>query len=158
MFRKLARVKQQLDRDECIEILKNEKRGVLSVMGDEGYPYGLPMNHFYNADDGKLYLHSGKQGHKIDGMKNCEKASYCVIDGGHREDGEWFLRFKSVIVFGRIEFVEDRETLREISARLSRKFTNDEEYIKTEIEKYEAATLMFALAPEHIMGKTVKEK
>ncbi len=60
MFRELTRSKQRLSCEECIQILKNEKRGVLSVIGDDGYPYGLPMNHFYNAKDGKLYFHSGK--------------------------------------------------------------------------------------------------
>ena len=54
MFREMMRIKQQLQESECIEILKNEKRGVLSVLGDDGYPYGMPMNHFYCEEDGKI--------------------------------------------------------------------------------------------------------
>ena len=157
MFRKMTRIKQQLDEKDCIEILKNEKRGVLSVLGDDGYPYGIPLNHFFNEEAGKLYFHSGKAGHKIDAIRRCEKASFCVIDEGEREDGEWALRFRSVVVFGKIEFIEDRQTVYELSARLSRKFTDDEEYTRSEIEKYGPATLMFALEPEYISGKTVKE-
>ena len=63
MFRKLLRHKQQLCDSECIEILKNEPRGVLSVVGDEGYPYGLPIDHWYCEESGKLYFHCGKIGH-----------------------------------------------------------------------------------------------
>ncbi|HAM68201.1 MAG TPA: 5-nitroimidazole antibiotic resistance protein, partial [Ruminococcus sp.] len=59
MFRKLARIKQQLDDAECIRILTEEKRGVLSVLGDDGYPYGMPLNHYYDPADGRLYFHSG---------------------------------------------------------------------------------------------------
>ena len=38
MFREMRRFKQQVENQDCVEILKNEKRGVLSVIGDEGYP------------------------------------------------------------------------------------------------------------------------
>ena len=61
MFREMARRKQQISEAECVELLKNEKRGVLSVLGDDGYPYGMPINHFYDEEDGCLYFHSGKR-------------------------------------------------------------------------------------------------
>ena len=82
MFREVARKKQALDRAACEEILKQEPRGVLSLIGDDGYPYGLPINFWYCADDGKIYFHSGKCGHKIDALKACDKASFCVYDSG----------------------------------------------------------------------------
>ena len=37
MFRPMRRFKQQIADSECKEILKNEKRGVLSLLGDDGY-------------------------------------------------------------------------------------------------------------------------
>ena len=157
MFRKMIRAKQQLTQEECVEILKTEKRGVLSVLGDEGYPYGMPLNHYYNEADGKLYFHSGKQGHKIDALRENDKVSFCVLDEGHREEGEWALCFRSVIVFGRVEFIEDRETVYEISAKLSWKFTNDEAYIADEIRRSGPATCMFAIRPEYLTGKRIKE-
>jgi nitroimidazol reductase NimA-like FMN-containing flavoprotein (pyridoxamine 5'-phosphate oxidase superfamily) len=157
MFRELLRKKQQLQEDECIRILQKQLRGVLSVLGDDDYPYGLPINHYYCETDGKLYFHCGKKGHKIDAMKRHNKASFCVYDDGFRKDGEWALNIKSVIVFGRIEFVEDRETVYRIAEALSRKFTNDSEYIRREIERSGPGTLMFALVPEHMTGKIVNE-
>ncbi len=150
MFREMLRKKQQLADEECIRILKTELRGVLSVLGDDEYPYGMPINHYYCEEDGKLYFHGGKQGHKIDAMKRHDKASFCVYDEGFRKDGEWALNIKSVIVFGRIEFVEDQKTLYRISEELSRKFTNDSEYIRQEIERSGPGTLMFALVPEFV--------
>ena len=51
MFRELVRKNKELSKDECIKILIQEKRGVLSVIGDNDYPYGMPMNHFYNEED-----------------------------------------------------------------------------------------------------------
>ncbi|MBR3338951.1 MAG: pyridoxamine 5'-phosphate oxidase family protein [Lachnospiraceae bacterium] len=157
MFREMLRKKQQLPEEECIEILKNELRGVLSVIGDDDYPYGMPINHFYCEEDGKIYFHSGRKGHKIDAMKRHDKASFCVYDQGFRREGEWALNIRSVIVFGRIEFIEDREKIYEIARRLSHKFTDDEEYIEREIVRSGPGTLMFALVPEHMTGKLVNE-
>ena len=56
MFRDVARTKQKLPPEECIELLKIEKRGVLSLIGDDGYPYSLPINHYYCDDDGRLFF------------------------------------------------------------------------------------------------------
>ena len=80
-----------------------------------------------------------------------------MYDQGYRREGEWALNIKSVIVFGHIEFVEDQETINRLSAELSRKFTDDETYIREEIARSGERTLMFALIPEHITGKIVNE-
>ncbi len=157
MFREMMRKKQQLPMEECKEILKKELRGVLSVLGDDDYPYGMPINHYYNEEDGRLYFHGGKKGHKIDAMRKHDKASFCVYDEGFRREGEWALNIHYVIVFGRIEFVEDEEKMMAIARKLSHKFTYDEEYIEHEIKKSGPGTLMFALVPEHITGKIVNE-
>ncbi len=157
MFRPMLRKKQQLPEEECLELLRREPRGVLSVLGDEGYPYGVPINHYYCPEDGRLYFHSGKTGHKIDAIRQMDKASFCVYDSGFRREGEWALNIRSVIVFGRIEMVEDTARIYEIARRLSRKFTDDENYIEQEIARSGPGTLMFALNIEHMTGKLVNE-
>jgi len=158
MFRELTRKNKQIPNDECIRILTEEKRGVLSVNGDDGYPYGMPMNHFYNGDDGCIYFHCGKQtSHRLDSVKKCDKVSFCVYDSGTKEDGGWALTVKSVIVFGRMSVIDDMDTVIDISAKLSRKFTGDEAYISEEIRKYAAGTLLLKLVPEYMCGKVVKE-
>lgn len=157
MFRELSRKKQRISDEECTELLKNEKRGVLSVMGEMNYPYGMPMNHFYNDDDGCIYFHCGKVGHRLDALKKHDKVSFCVYDSGYRNDGDWALNISSVIVFGKIEIIDDRDTVASVSRKLCYKFTHDEEYINTEIEKFADKTLLLKLIPEHMCGKTVKE-
>lgn len=158
MFRAMNRKKQQLSDTECVEILINEKRGVLSVLGDDGYPYGAPINHYYNPDDGRLYFHSGKKGHRNDAMARCDKASFCVYDQGFVKPGDWALNIKSVIVFGRLRVVEDHRKALDISRRLSYKFTADEKYIDDEIQRSGPGVLVFELVPEHMTGKIVNEK
>ncbi len=157
MFREIARVKQKLEREECIEILKNEPRGVLSVVTPEGYPYGMPINYWYSEETGKLYFHTGLEGHRTDCLKECDKASFCVYDKGFRREGEWALNIKSVIVFGRISIVADDEMRKKLIRELSHKFTTDDAYIESEIDRLDDITLCFELDIEHMTGKLVNE-
>ncbi len=157
MFREMRRIKQQISPEECRQVLREQPRGVLSMLGDDGYPYGIPMDHWYCEADGAIYFHCAKAGHKIDAITACDKVSYCVMDEGWRKEGEWALNIRSVIVFGRIEMVEDQETIYRIARQLSYKFTNDEQYINREITRSGPRTLMFALVPEHMTGKIVNE-
>ena len=156
MFREVARKKQVLSRTKINEILTAEKRGILSVIGDNGYPYGLPINFYYDEKTGYIYFHSGKNGHKVDALKLDNKVSFCVYDSGYKNEGEWALNISSVIVFGKIYTVENEKAL-EIYRKLSLKFTNDTDYIESEIEKFAKNTLCLELRPEHITGKIVNE-
>lgn len=157
MFRELIRKKKQLPMEDCLRVLKTETRGVLSVMGDDGYPYGMPMNHWYNEEDGKIYFHSGKVGHRLDALRKGDKVSFCTYDQGCRNPGHWALNVKSVIVFGRMRVMEDMDRIIDITTKLSHKFTSDDAYIQKEIAQYADKTLLLELTPEHICGKLVEE-
>lgn len=155
MFRELARKNKQLEMQECIRLLREEKRGVLSVIGDDGYPYGMPMNHFYCNDDGCIYFHCGKGGHRLDALKRHDKASFCVYDSGSRADGEWALNIKSVIVFGKISITENWS--RDMMVSFCKRFTDDMEYINSEIDKFQKNTIVMCLEIKHMTGKLVNE-
>jgi len=157
MFRELTRKKQALSKEECVEILRKEPRGVLSVSGDDGYPYGMPMNFLYDENENKIYFHSGKSGHRIDAVRKNPKVSFCVYDKGYRKEGEWALNIKSVIVFGKISLIEDGERVRRISRELSLKYTSDTAYIEHEIKAFSAAAVCLSLEPEYMTGKLVNE-
>ena len=157
MFRKMRRFNQQITDAECIEILKNTKRGVLSLLGEDGYPYGIPIDHWYCEEDGRIYFHGAKEGHKIDAIKACDKASFCVYDEGFRKEGEWALNITSVITFGRIRLVEDEDTARKICTELVKKFTDDEDYLEKELQNAFPRVQCLELIPEHMTGKLVNE-
>lgn len=157
MFRKMRRADQAISRETCIQILKNEPRGVLSVIGDGGFPYGFPVSHWYDDVSDKLYFHCGKKGHKMDAIKACERVSFCVYDQGYRREGEWALNINCVILFGRAAILEDHEKALEICRNISRKFTADEKYIEQEIQRSGPAVEVVEIIPEHMTGKLVNE-
>ena len=157
MFRPMRRFRQQISREECIRILSEEKRGVLSVIGENGYPYGIPLNHWYSPEDDRLYFHGAKEGHKLDALRKDSRVSYCVMDAGYRREGEWALNVNSVIVFGRISLVTDEKKAEQICANLCRKFTEDEAYIEREIRNALPRVQCLELAIDHMTGKLVNE-
>ena len=157
MFRVMRRFKQQISEEDCVCILKKQPRGILSMIGDDGYPYGIPLDHWYSEEEKKLYFHCAKTGHKIDAISACDKVSYCVMDEGYRKNGDWALNINSVVVFGRMRIVEDEEKKREICTNLVRKFTDDEEYLQKELANAFPKVNCLELTIEHMTGKLVNE-
>jgi len=158
MFHEIKRIKQVLSKEECIKILEEQLRSVLSLNGDDDYPYGMPLNHFYVQEENRLYFHGGKFGYKMDCIKRDNKCSYCVMkDVGVHENG-WARLFESVIVFGKIHFVEDKSEIAAIARKLSHKFTLDDTYIEHEIKQDLPQTAMYYIEIEHMTGKRVTER
>lgn len=156
-FRKMRRFKQEILIEECIEILKNEKRGVLSVIGDDGYPYGVPLNHYYDPDTDAIYFHGAKEGHKIDAIKNNNKVSYCVYEKGVKRENHWSYDVRSVIVFGKMEMITDLNECKKIASDIWWKFGEDENELKDELERSLSRVMCLKLNIEHITGKKVNE-
>lgn len=156
MFRDMRRCRQSLTGTECAEILENEPRGVMAVHGEDGYPYAFPMDFIYI--EGKIYFHCAREGHKLDAIAGDNRVSFCVMDEGFRNDGEWFLNIRSVIVFGRILEVKDERLEREILRRFGGKYNPDADDVENEIESSFARVRVLELSIEHMTGKIVKEK
>ena len=159
-FRPMRREKQALSAQEIREVLRTAKRGVLAMTGDGGRPYCVYVNPFYDEDTGRLYFHGGKAGHKVDALRRDPRACFTAIDEGTHDASRtpaWALTFRSVVVFGRIEFVDDHEEALEFCRKLCRRFPMNEAAIEEEIRRAGAAVLVFALVPEHITGKRVHE-
>ena len=157
MFRKMRRSTQALSHEEIVDLLKTETRGVMSVQGDNGYPYGYPINHYYDEETNKIYIHGATFGHRVSAVKNDPKVSYCVFGGEYQKEGDWAKYVKSVIIFGKAELVEDADEIVRISRLLCDKFPCPPEYVEHEIEKDAPRTLVIAINIENMNGKLVHE-
>ena len=157
MFREMRRKKQQLTDAESVAILERGSHGVLAVLGDEGYPYAVPISYVYEA--GKIYMHCAKSGHKLDALRACEKASFCVVDQDEVVQAEFTSHYRSAIAFGRIcEITDDAEKRRMVSL-LARKYCPDlpqAEHDKA-MERDWAPLNMLELTIEHLTAKQAKE-
>ncbi|MBQ8463514.1 MAG: NimIJ family nitroimidazole resistance protein [Prevotella sp.] len=155
-FREMRRKRQQLSDAESIEILEKATSGTLALLGDGGYPYAVPISYVYA--DGKLYFHSAKDGHKIDAIRNCDKASFCVIDQDCVKPAEYTTYFRSVIAFGHIHIVEDENEKLQIARLLGNRYNpNQEEALQKELEHGLNRMLAIRFDIEHLTGKEAIE-
>ena len=152
----MRRKRQQLSEEESIEILRKATAGTLALLGDGGYPYAVPISYVFA--DGKLYFHSALSGHKIDAIRNCNKASFCVIDKDDVQPAKYTTFFRSVIAFGRIHIIEDGQEKLETARLLGDRYNpNQEEALQKELEKGLSRMLMIRLDIEHLTGKQAIE-
>ncbi len=156
MFRPMRRFKQQLTDEECISILKNEPRGVLAVLGDDGYPYTIPLDFVY--EDGIIYFHCAREGHKLDAVQKYEKASFCVLDKGVKSETDWSYYFNSVVCFGRVKILSEKNEVLRTLKLLGMKYYPSEQEADAEVTKFADKVCMLALTIEHMTGKYVHEK
>ena len=155
-FRPMRRFRQQLSDDESVGILKKATSGTLALLGDNGYPYAVPISYVYA--EGKLYFHSALSGHKVDAIRNCDKASFCVIEQDIIHPKEYTTYFRSVIAFGRIHIVEDDAEKLSAARLLSERYNpGDEEGFQKELEKGFARMLGIRFDIEHLTGKEAIE-
>jgi uncharacterized protein len=156
MFRGMRRKKQLLPEAETIAMLESCTSGVLAVQGDDDYPYAVPLSFAY--EDGKLFFHSAKAGHKIDALRRNEKASFCVIAADDVVQRTFTTHFRSAVVFGRLRILTDDDEKRHALQCLVKKYSPD--YVAegdVEIEGDWKRVCALELAIEHMTGKAALE-
>ena len=155
-FRAMRRNGQQMSDDECIDILRNATSGTLAVLGDGGYPYAVPLSYVYV--DGKLFFHSALSGHKVDAIRNYDKASFCVIAQDNVQPQKYTTYYLSVIAFGRVHIIDNEEEKLQTARLLGYRYNpGDDESLQKEMEKGFSRMLMIRFDIEHLTGKEAIE-
>lgn len=158
MFRKIRRTKSEISVEETKILLKNNKRAAFSVNGDNGYPFTIPINFYYDENENKIYFHSAKSGHKIDSIKASNKVCFTTWDDGYLDEGDWAYHVSSCVVYGRAILVEDRKITEEKVRILAMKYYPTTKEVEQEIQKSIDRVQLVAIEIEHISGKKVHEK
>lgn len=152
----MRRKRQQLSNEESIGLLQEATAGTLALLGDGGYPYAVPLSYVYA--DGHLYFHSALSGHKVDAIRNCAKASFCVIAQDQVKPQEYTTYFRSVIAFGNIHIVEDPEEKLSIARLLGNRYNpHQDEALQRELEHGLSRMLALRFDIEHLTGKAAIE-
>ncbi|MDD7285000.1 MAG: pyridoxamine 5'-phosphate oxidase family protein [Firmicutes bacterium] len=156
MFRELRRKKQLLSEQETLRVLEEGKTGIVGVLGDDGYPYTVPIN--YVSLENKIYFHSAKKGHKVDAIAKEPKVSMTVVEKDDVVSREFTTYFRSIQLFGKAYVVED-EAERNVAFRaLCEKFSGADMDRYDEIMSKEAdAAAIVRIDIEHITGKESME-
>lgn len=151
MFRDMRRKRQQLPQEEAETILREGTSGVLSLLGDEGYPYGVPLSYVYAQ--GHLYFHCATEGHKLDAIRREPKASFCVIGQDKVLPEAFTTVYRSVIVFGRVKLLEEESAILQAIETLSLRYSPQAVGMKEEIQKNWERFYMLEMTIDHMTGK-----
>lgn len=154
MFRTMRRFRQQLSDEQCESLLTTVKRGVLSVHGEDGYPYGIPIDFVY--DNGKIYFHGARQGHKINALKKDSRVCFTLYDEGVLEEGKLGLNVNSVVIFGRIRIIEDREENIRIARLIGYRY-DPKDFVDEDLKRTGSVVQCLELTIDHMTGKRVNE-
>ena len=153
----MRRIGQALSERECMEVLEKGTSGVLALLGEDFYPYAVPLSYVY--ENAKIYFHSAKSGHKVDAIKNYQKASFCIIDQDVVIPEEYTTYFRSVIAFGKIFVVEEEAEIQKAIEKLAKKYYPEDtnENRKGVIEKEGKSFCILGFVIEHLTGKEAVE-
>ena len=150
-FREMRRKDRQVFDNLVTEILESGEYGVLSVFGENGYPYGVPVNYVYMDDS--IFFHCAKTGHKLDAIRDESKVSFCVVTDTELIPEDFSTKFKSAIAFGSASIIEGNEkkvALLELIKKYSKDFIEKgRDYVKKE----QSGTVIVKISIDHITGK-----
>lgn len=151
MFREMRRKDREIYNEEIIEILKNSDYGILSTVGQNGYPYGVPASFVFVNDS--IYIHSASEGHKIDNILYNSRVSFCVVGQTCILPDKFSFKYESVILFGIVNEVFNDEkniALLEMLKKYSPGYLDKgREYIKNSNKE----TRVIKISIEHCTGK-----
>lgn len=155
MFRELRRKDRKMEEINTLELLEKEEYGVLSMIDINDYGYGVPLSFAYIK--GNIYFHSASEGYKLDNLTKNNKVSFCIVGEAETLSSKFSVKYKSVIVFGKITEVTDQNEKYDALLGLIEKYSGDyidkgKVYIKNDIHK----TKVLKMTIEHISGKTRK--
>lgn len=158
MFRPMRRKNRELPNEAAKQLLHTARRGVLSVNGDDGYPYAVPINYFYDEAQEKIYFHGARAGHKAEALTVCDKVCFTVYGNESIRTEAWAPFVQSAVVFGRCRPIEDREEAMAQLRRFATKYYPDAATVEAEIAAHGAAAQVYVIEIEHLSGKEVQEK
>lgn len=158
MFRPIRKKKNEISLEAAKQLLHQARRGVLAVNGDDGYPYAMPLNYYYDEAANKIYFHGARAGHKVDSIKACDKVCFTVYGNEIIREEAWAPFMQSVIVFGRCHLIKNQDTAIELVRRMAMKYYPNEQLADEEIASSGRAVQMFEIEIEHLTGKEVQEK
>ncbi len=157
MLRDMRRRDRELSEDETREILGRADHGVLATVGEDGWPYAVPLNHALLGN--VLYIHCASEGHKLENIANEERVSYCAVASAKVVSSMLSTLYESAVVFGRAAPVTDAEEKRKALMALIGRFCGDStQQTERALAQCGPETVVIRIDVERITGKAHRRK
>jgi nitroimidazol reductase NimA-like FMN-containing flavoprotein (pyridoxamine 5'-phosphate oxidase superfamily) len=123
---RMRRADKAMPEERASEMLENGFSGRLGTVGQDGWPYVVPL--LYVWMDGQIYVHNSRaRGHLRENVDHEPRVCFEVDEPGpafayRRFECDTSVAYLSVMAFGRVRVVEDREEKTRFCAALMRKY------------------------------------
>lgn len=150
-MKEIRRKDRAIERSETEALLSTGEYGILSTVGEDGQPYGVPLNYVYKS--GAIYFHCARAGHKLENIAHNPSVAFCVVGNTNILPAEFSTEYECAMVFGTASEVEGDEwhnALVWLLEKYSLAFIEDG---RIEIAKKAKATKVIKIDIDHISGK-----
>lgn len=115
-----------LAQEEALVLLEQGEYGTLSMQTKEGV-YGIPLSYAWDGDDA-IYLHGALEGRKLDGIKNCNKVSFCIVGATKVISQRFTTDYASIILKAEASIqLDDTEKMKGLMLLINKYSKEDEE-------------------------------
>ena len=115
---------------EIIKSIMNEAKVCRIALSESNMPYIIPMN--FGFIDNYLYIHSAKEGKKIDILQKNNNVCFEVDIKNELVTADnpcnWSMKYYSVIGFGKALFIEDIEEKRKVLNIIMEKYSGKSDF------------------------------
>ena len=113
-------------KDKALMLKILDKAQYITVaMCDNEEPYLVSLSHLYDKESNCIYFHCAKDGKKLDILRHNPRVwGQALVDYGYHE-GECSHLYASVMIKGRVEFIEDYEKKKSVFERMVFKLDKD---------------------------------
>ena len=147
----IRRSDREITIQEAKDILDNAEYGIMSTVGKDGQPYGLPLSYVYKNEC--IYFHCAISGHKLENIEHNSKISFCVVGKTKVLPDKFGTEYESAVVFGvasEVNGAERHDALLWLLEKYSSDFIKEG---KRYIDQKDKATKVFKIEINHISGK-----
>lgn len=150
-MRTIRRSDREITIHEARVILDCAKYGVLSTVGKDGQPYGVPLSYVYKNDG--IYFHCALTGHKLDNIEYNAKVSFCVVGNTKVLPDKFATEYESAVAFGVASEVNGTERYNALLWLLEKYCPDFIEEGKLYIKQKDKTTKVFKIEINHVSGK-----
>ena len=135
-------------------MLAEGEYGVLSTVGEDGQPYGIPLSYTYRNNS--IFIHCSLKGHKLVNLDYNPKVSFCVVGRTKILPEKFSTEYESVIVSGTACAVQGVERIDALVSLLEKYSPAFIEEGKRFIEQKDAVTRVIRIDIDSLTGKARK--
>lgn len=150
----MRRTDRQISTEEAMALLRRAEYGVLSTVGPDGEPYGVPLTFVLDEENGTLLFHCATAGRKLDCLRAHPRAQFVAVADTKVLPDVFSIEYTSAMVEGTVVILEEPALRKQGAMRIAAKYSDKDSaaYAASAVDKY----LILQMTIASISGKRLR--